>query len=235
MAKLKNMKISLFIFYSLLFTTIICSEDNKEEDLSSDIFSGIMKGFYYAGGKIAGEFKEFSKAVGKAGDSLVNGVKGISKVYMARADAIVDVALEKKKILNSALKGYDLMKDKTLYYKTLQELNYNNLIKESTKIVDKSPFLYVNKIGPISKTNLFEKIGGTVGEFCSDSIGKVIKVLPYASSAYNGYQAVKRFSKGEIVGGSIKMAESVVSLIPGVSTFTSLLPSVASFVYDLSK
>lgn len=229
------MKIFLFIFYSLLFTSIICVEDDKGEDLGSDFVSGIMKGFYHTGDKIAGGLKEISIAAGKAGDSIINTVKGMSKCYMARADAIVDVALQKKKLLESSLKGAKIMKDTTLYYESLKKLNYQNLIKESTKVVDKAPFLYANKIGPISKTNLLENIGGKVGEFCTDSIGKVIKVLPYVSSAYNGIQAVKRFSKGEIVGGSIKAAESVVSLIPGLSTFTSILPSVASFVYDLSK
>ena len=40
---------------------------------------------------------------------------------------------------------------------------------------------------------------------------------------------------GEIVGGSLKLVESAVSLIPGVSFVPSILPSVASLIYDCAK
>ena len=40
---------------------------------------------------------------------------------------------------------------------------------------------------------------------------------------------------GEIVGGTLKLAESAVSLIPGISFIPSILPSVGSLIYDLAK
>ena len=40
---------------------------------------------------------------------------------------------------------------------------------------------------------------------------------------------------GEIVGGTLKLDESAVSLIPGISFIQSILPSVGSLIYDLAK
>ena len=231
------MKIFLFIFYSLLFVSIICL-DKETEDIDSDLNSAMMKGIYHAGDAIvtgAKGVKVIYKIIGRVGDSIVDTVKKIGTVYMAKSDAIVNIASRERRFLKSALKGYSMLKDKTLYYETLEKLDNSKLIESATKIVNENPYLYLFKIKPITKTKFFEKTLGEAGKSLVGATSKFIKALPYISSIYNGYEAGKRFMNGEIVGGSLKLSESVVSLIPGVSFIPSILPSVASLIYDCTK
>ena len=229
------MKIYLFILYSLLFVSITCNQD-KTEDIASDFFSGIMKGIYNSGDKIVNGVKgmnEIIKNIGKAGDTIFTGAKKVAVGCIERAETIGKISVERRMALEASLKGYALLKDKALYYKTLQELTDPNFIQKSAEIFDKAPIY--NNIGSVVKTKIFEKTADTAGTFILDSAGKVLKVLPLASSAYNAYESVKRFSKGEIMGGTIKLAESAISFIPGLSFGVSILPSVASLVYDIAK
>ena len=62
------MKILVLIFYSLFFVSIICIDDKRDEDLVSDVASGMLKGIYHAGDAIvtgAKAVKEVSKIIGK--------------------------------------------------------------------------------------------------------------------------------------------------------------------------
>ena len=231
------MKIFLSIFYSLLFASIICI-DKKTEDISSDLGSAMLKGIYHAGDAIVTGVKgvkEISKIIGKVGDSAVNTAKKIGTVYMAKTDAIANVAATKRMFPNAALKGYSMLSDKTLYYKTLEKLDESKLIEAATKAVNENPYLYIFKIKPITKTKFFDNTLGEAGKFLVGETKDFIKALPYISSVLNGYEAGKRFMNGEIVGGSLKLVESAVSLIPGVSFVPSILPSVASLIYDCAK
>ena len=117
---------------------------------------------------------------------------------------------------------------------TINELKPSKLLEKSAKIVDKSPNLYIKKI-PIKYTKVLSKTASETGNFLVESTNKIIKVLPIISSTYNGYEAVKRFSNGEIIGGTLKASESVTNLIPGLSFTASITPSIASFIYDLVK
>ena len=58
------MKILVLIFYSLFFVSI----NKRDEDLVSDVASGMLKGIYHAGDAIvtgAKAVKEVSKIIGK--------------------------------------------------------------------------------------------------------------------------------------------------------------------------
>ena len=196
----------------------------------------MLNGIYNSGDKIVNGVKGMNKiikSIGKASDSIVNGAKKVAVGYLERVEAIGRISAERRMILEASLKSYSLLKDKTLYYKILEELTDPNFFQKSAEIFDKAPIY--NKIGSVAKTKIFEKTADKAGTFILDSAGKVLKVLPLASSAYNVYEAAKRFSKGEITGGAIKLAESAVYFIPGLSFGASLLPNVASLIYDIAK
>ena len=214
------MKILVLIFYSLFFVSIICIDDKRDEDLVSDVASGMLKGIYHAGDAIvtvAKAVKEVSKIIGKVGDSALNTAKKIGSVLNAKNDAIMNIVKTERIFQKASLMGY------------------SDIVEKSTKIVEKNPYHYIFRIKPITETKFFEKTLGEAGQFIVGTTSQAIKALPYISSVYNGFEARKRFMNGEIVGGTLKLAESAVSLIPGISFIPSILPSVGSLIYDLAK
>ena len=213
------MKILVLIFYSLFFVSIICV-DERDEDLGSDVVSGMLKGIYHAGDAIvtgAKVVKEVSKKIGKVGDAAVNTVKKLGSVFKAKNDAIMNIVRTERMFQKASLIGY------------------SDMVKKATKMVEKNPYQYIFKIKPITETKFFEKTLGEAGQFIVGTTSQAIKALPYISSVYNGFEAGKRFMNGEIVGGTLKLAESAVSLIPGISFIPSILPSVGSLIYDFAK
>ena len=210
------MKILVLIFYSLFFVSI----NKRDEDLVSDVASGMLKGIYHAGDAIvtvAKAVKEVSKIIGKVGDLAVNTAKKVGSVFTAKNEAIMIIVQTERVFQKASL------------------MRYSDIVEKSTKIVEKNPYHYIFRIKPITETKFFEKTLGEAGQFIVGTTSQAIKVLPYISSVYNGFEAGKRFMNGEIVGGTLKLAESAVSLIPGISFIPSILPSVGSLIYDLAK
>ena len=196
--------------------------------------SGMMNDFYYTGESIANVGKDVTQFLGKSGDLLINKIKNYALFQQARMKAIHEVADREKKILEDSLTYFKNLMDSNQYFDTIKQLRPSNLLKKSAKIVDKAPNLYIKKI-PTTSTNFLSKTASETGNFLVKSTNKIIKVLPIISSTYNGYEAVKRFSEGEIIGGTLKAAESVVNLIPGLNFAASITPTVINLIYDFAK
>ena len=122
------MKILVLIFFSLFFVSIICIDDKRDEDLVSDVASGMLKGIYHAGDAIvagAKEVKEVSKIIGKVGDSAVNTAKKVGSVFMAKNEAIMNIVQIERVFQKASLMGY------------------SDIVEKATKIVEKNPYHYI--------------------------------------------------------------------------------------------
>ena len=74
-----------------------------------------------------------------------------------------------------------------------------------------------------------------ISKFIEAGGKRVMKYLPFFLAGYNVQEAFKRASEGDYFGSSLKVAEAGVSLIPGLSLTTSIMPSCISLIYDYMK
>lgn len=214
----------------LCFIIISCYNNDKGEDVISDFSSGMINSFYHGKDVIIEGLKGVSTNLVNSGETVFNAIKTIVINSKSRADAVVEVAKQRSDFLKKALKSYSLFRDETMFHKTLKELNDPNFFKKCEEIVDKTRLYPIKRMTPSNKV-----VGKAVGKYVGKMASDFMTILPFFSAGLNGYEAVKKFSRGEIVGGTLKVAEVGVSFIPGISFAQSMIPTVASIIYDIAK
>ena len=194
------------ILVSILIIAIIsCKEQDKEKDITLDIVTGIING------------------AKKYGDKMANFAKARTEIFIRKTKFIGEQCAIERRLLEQSLKAPI---DKAHYYSTLRKLTSSTFVQDVAESIEKSG------------SDAFIRLGGgfhTISKFVGDTVGKAVKVLPFVSAAYNGYESIKRVSEGDYIGATIKVAEATVSCMPGLSFGQTLLPSALSFAYDLVK
>lgn len=101
---------------------------------------------------------------------------------------------------------------------------------------------WIGKIlSPVKKTvgGLAKKVGSGVGKVVGKSLGRVggglTGVANVAFTAMDGYDAIQKFKKGDIIGGVVKSVVTVLdalSCIPGIGWIPGTLASIIDLIYE---
>ena len=194
-------------FYVMILITlsISCRRRDKADDLYESIQSGFLSGI------ANGLMKNCDKVV----TPLKNSAETVAGMFQFVRNGL---KLRADHIMLNAKYGIDVG------YK----INSGSCIKDTMKWLKDNPIA-------MNRLKLDQAGISAAGKLVGNAGTKIISALPFISAAYNGYEAIYRLSDEDYFGAGLKLANAVITLLPGVSFAQSIIPSAASVIYDIFK
>ena len=183
------------------------SQNECEENVNSDIKSGVMI------------------VANKLGDKIPEFLKEATESFIRRSELIAKAMIQRQSELEQAITIAQKVNDKNAYYSSLFQLSSINF-KDTAKLVDAGEYSWlIDKSFEYSKASKFIEVAGK----------KAIQYLPAFFKAYSIKEAYKRASDGDYFGACLKVADVGLSFFPGLSMGYSLIPTGISLIYDYLK